>query len=153
MGGIESRFNGLIVEGNEKEALELWHSNPELQARFRPDLPLKATQYRDTPLHSAARGNMKILTYEFLAHGADPRAKNANGETPLHIVCSSARFSSRTNRLRADLLRLLLDRLSPFEQNRYEEVGNGVLCASEWAICDRAGEADPYNLALMDKVY
>ena len=156
MGGVESRFNGLLVEGSEAEALELWHGNPELQARFRPNVPIKSTQCRDTPLHSAARGCMKVLMDEFLARGADPRAKNANGETPLHIACSSARFSSRTNRLRADLLRLLLDRLSPFEKGRFEDVGNGVLCAEESGKGEHtatgAGEADPYNLALTDKV-
>lgn len=155
MGGVESRFNSLLVEGNEQEALELWHSNPDLQAGFRPDLPIKSTRCRDTPLHSAARGCMKILMHEFLTHGADPRAKNTNGETPLHIVCSSARFSSRTNRLRADLLRLLLDRLSPFEQRRFEDMGNGVLSAEDGARMAEhtgVGEADPYCLALTDKV-
>lgn len=154
MGGAESRFNSLLVEGNETEALELWHNHPELQARFRPDLQIKSTQYRDTPLHSAARANMKILMHELLLRGADPRAKNSNGETPLHIVCSSARFSSRTNRLRADLLRLLLDGLvlSPCEHNKDEEavlVGSGN---GEALTCDRVGEADPYNLAITDKV-
>ena len=157
MGGTESRFTSLIVEGNEAEALELWNSNPELQARFRPDLPIKSTQHRDTPLHSAARGAMKKLMHELLVHGADPRAKNVVGETPLHIVCRSARFSSRTNRLRADLLRLLLDRLSPFEQSVYEaeSVGNGVLGVGEGEnlpLTSGAGEADPYKLALTDKV-
>ena len=155
MGGTESRFNSLIVEGNETEALELWESNPELQARFRPDLPIKSTQQRDTPLHSAARGAMKDLMRELLSHGADPRAKNVVGETPLHIACRSARFSSRTNRLRADLLRLLLDRLSPFEQSTCEDVGNGVLGVDERdssRLTSGAGEADPYMLALTDKV-
>lgn len=157
MGGTESRFNGLLVEGNEKEALELWQSHPELQARFRPNLPIKSTRYRDMPLHSAARSDMKKLMQEFLSRGADPRAKNSNGETPLHIVCRSARFSSRTNRLRADQLKLLLDRLSPFEQKVYQDVGNGVLCESG-GPADNTGrehhqpEADPYNLALSDKV-
>lgn len=155
MGGTESRFNGLLVEGSETDALELWHNHPELQAGFRPNLPIKSTPHRDMPLHCAARGSLKVLMHEFLTRGADPRAKNANGETPLHIVCRSARFSSRTNRLRADLLRLLLDRLSPFEQSKYEDVGNGVLCEDERGLgerCTGAGEADPYNLALSDKV-
>jgi ankyrin repeat/IBR domain-containing protein 1 len=148
MGGVESRFNGLLVGGNEKEALELWHSHPDLQARFRPQLPIKSSPHRDTPLHSAARGSMKVVMEELLSNGADPRTKNANGETPLHIVCSSARFSSRTNRLRAELLRLLLDRLEPFEQGR--EVGNGVLGTGD-GEASVAGEADPYRLALTDK--
>ena len=143
MGGVESRFDGLIVEGNEEEALELWHSHPELQARYDPNHQIKASPHRDTPLHSATRGSMKVLVHELLAQGADPRAKNAGGETPLHVACSSARFSSRTNRLRAELLAMLLDRLSPFERGRY---GDG-------APANEAGEADPYNLALMDKVF
>lgn len=152
MGGVESRFNSLIVDGNEKEALELWHSQPELQARYNPSLPIRGTSRRDTPLHSAARGSMKILMHELLSCGADPRSRNSDGETPLHVVCSSTRFSSRTNRLRAELLTMLLDRLSPFEQGRHEEIGNGVLGAGEnEPFAGRAGEADPYNLALMDK--
>ena len=155
MGGVGSRFHSLIVEGNEKEALELWHAHPDLQASLDPNLPIKSTPYRDTPLHSAARGCMKVLMHELLSHGADPRGKNSNGETPLHIVCSSTRFSSRTNRLRADLLALLLDKLSPFEQGKYEEMGSGVLCQADGAYgggLTSAGEADPYNLALTDKV-
>lgn len=158
MGSAESRFNGLLVHGNEKEALDLWQSHPELQAQFRPNLPIKSTRYRDAPLHVAARNDMKSLMQEFLTRGADPRAKNSNGETPLHIVCRSARFSSRANRERADLLRLLLDRLSPFEQNI--DTGSGVLCESgesQWGFGDSmgrdgTGEVDPYNLALSDKV-
>lgn len=163
MGSAESRFNGLLVQGNEKEALDLWQSHPELQAQFRPNLPIKSTRYRDAPLHVAARNDMKSLMQEFLTRGADPRAKNSNGETPLHIVCRSARFSSRANRERADLLRLLLDRLSPFEQTTYhQDIGSGVMCESgesQWGSGDSmalgrdgTGEVDPYNLALSDKV-
>ena len=154
MGGVESRFSGLIVEGNEQEALELWKGHPDLQARYNPNLPIKSTRCRDTPLHSAARGGMKTLMKELLSHGADPRSKNTNGETPLHLVCSSARFSSRTNQLRAGLLGLLLERLSPYQQGRFEEVGGGVLGAGESrrGVVTEAGEADPYYLALTDKV-
>ena len=158
MGGVESRFNGLIVDGKEEEAMELWNSHSELQARYKPNLPIKWASRRDTPLLSAARGDMKDIMKEFLSHGADPRGRNADGETALHVVCSSARFSSRTNRLRAELLTMLLDRLSPFEQNDGqdgEEPGNGLPCAVSGGEGDPfggTGEADPYNLALMDKV-
>ena len=153
MGGVESRFNGLIVDGNEEEALELWKSRPELQASYKPNVPIKWAPRRDTPLLSASRANMNKIMKELLSHGADPRGRNADGETALHVVCSSARFSSRTNRLRAELLTMLLDRLSPFEQSGRQdgELGNGVT-AAEGEPFGVAGEVDPYNLALMDKV-
>ena len=172
MGGTESRFNALLVEGDEKEALALWHAQPELQARFRPGVPIKSSPYRDKPLHCAARGSMKVLMHEFLSRGADPRAKNDSGETPLHIVCRSARFSSRTNRLRAELLRLLLDNLPPTDREKYENIGMGVWstevkCEGEMRskagsslslgrdslFSNGAGERlDPYNMAVLDRV-
>lgn len=158
MGGVESRFNGLLVEGKQDEALHLWHSQAEIQTRYNPNQAIRGASHRgDTPIHSAARASMKIIMEELLSHGADPRVKNASGETPLHVVCSSTRFSSRTNHLRAELLTMLLDRLSPFSErsDSYEPIGNGVLVMTS---SERDGgrqatdEPDPYRLALMDKV-
>ena len=112
MGGIESRFNALLLEGKAEECLDLWHHNTELvQSSYRLDVPIKGSPYRDTPLHCATRAEMKILMHEFLESGADPLARNANGETPLHVVCVSARCSSRTNKRRAELLQLLMDKV------------------------------------------
>lgn len=165
MGGTESRFLGLLVEGNEEEALGLWHRFPELQERLRYDVPVKSSPFRDKPLHCATRNTMKILMLEFLERGADPHARNGSGETSLHIICRSARCSSRTNAKRAELLRLLLDCIIP-EHERYCTVNGGsTSCdfrsasypgfggSSRERSASTIGEiADPYNLGVEDKV-
>ena len=176
MGGTESRFNTLLVEGNETDALALWHSYPDLQERFSPGVPIKCSPHRDKPLHAAARAGMKVLLLEFLERGADPLARNANEETALHLVCRSARFSSRTNAQRAELLRLLLDTISnASDQETCEALSNGTEWYSQTLpsagpekkqdIGSRTLERprssssaggmvimDPYNLGVEDKV-
>lgn len=112
MGGVESRFQTLLLEGKTEEAMSMWHNNPEnLQQIFRPNAPIKGSPYRDNSLHCSARHGMKILMHEFLEKGADPFSRNDNGETAMHIVCRTARGSSRTSKRQADLLFLLLDKI------------------------------------------
>ena len=92
--------------------MSMWVSNPEnLQEIFHPNVPIKGSPYRDNPLHCSARHGMKILMHEFLEKGADPFSRNDNGETAMHIVCRTARGSSRTSKRQADLLYLLLDKI------------------------------------------
>lgn len=53
----------------------------------------------DTPLHEAARHNHSELARLLLAHGADPKARNRKGDTPLDVAnanSSPARPSSVT---------------------------------------------------------
>lgn len=112
MGGVESRFYSLLLSGSSDEALQMWLSNPEdLQELFHPNVPIKSSPFRDNPLHCAARHGMKILMHEFLEKGADPYARNDNGETAMHIVCRTARGSSRTSRRQKELLSVLLDKI------------------------------------------
>lgn len=111
MGNVESRFDTLLAQGKEEEATEQWNENFELQTRFQPNAQIKSSQYRDTPLHCTVRFEMKELMVEFLSMGGDPFSTNALGETPLHIVCRAAKVSSRRSRKRAELLRLLLERI------------------------------------------
>lgn len=111
MGGIESRFNALLVEGkSEGEALQMWHENTELQSRYRLNAPVKSSPDRDTPLNLVTRAEMTALLKEFLARGADPLCPNAKGLTSLHVACVSARCGSRTGQRRAEILKLLLDK-------------------------------------------
>lgn len=175
MGGTESRFNTLLVEGSESDALELWHSYPDLQERFRPEVPIKSSPHRDKPLHAAARSGMKVLMHEFLERGADPHARNANEETPLHLVCRSARFTSRTNARRAELLKLLLDKICNASEETFEEPANDTEWFSQTMPTASAANrentgtltlqrprssssaagllaTDPYNLGVEDKV-
>lgn len=111
MGGVESRFNTLLVEGKQEEAIQLWNENIELQARHQPNNRIKASPYRDTPLHCTVRFEMKELMQEFLTRGADPFAANGVGETPLHMVCRASKFSSRRAKKRAEFLQMMLDRI------------------------------------------
>ena len=43
---------------------------------------IAADEDGDTPLHNAARGNHTEVVQLLLSHGADPRARNAEGHTP-----------------------------------------------------------------------
>lgn len=118
MGGVESRFNALLVEGRASEAWEVWITNLELQARSQPNAQIKSSPNRDTPFHCAVRWEMKELMLEFLTRGGDPFTMNGNGETPLHIVCRAgdSKISSRRCRRRAEYLQLMLERI-PNEEN------------------------------------
>ena len=60
MGGVESRFNALLVDGKVSEAEEMWEANPELQSRYKPNNQIKFSPLRDTPLHCIARLEMKV---------------------------------------------------------------------------------------------
>lgn len=116
MGGVESRFNALLVEGKENEALAIWEDNFELQAYHKPNSQIKSSSYRDTPLHCAIRHEMRELTGQFVSRGGSPFVMNGKGETPLHLVCRSSKASSRQSKKRADYLKLLLDRV-PLEES------------------------------------
>ena len=45
---------------------------------------------------------------EFLKRGSDPFSRNAIGETPIHVVCRSAKFSSRRSKRKLELLKMML---------------------------------------------
>lgn len=113
MGGVESRFNALLVDGKASEAMEIWISNIELQAGLQPNAQIKSSPFRDSPLHCAVRWEMKELMLEFLTRGGDPFTTNLIGETPLHIVCRAgdSKISSRRCRKRAEYLQLMLERI------------------------------------------
>ena len=113
MGSVESRFTTLLVEGKEEEALLIWEDtdNFELQVHFQPNVQIKASPHKDTPLHCAVRYEMRELSAQFLSMGGDPFAMNGKGESPLHLVCRSSKNSSRYSKKRAEFLKLLLDRI------------------------------------------
>ena len=131
MGGLESRFNTLLVEGRAEEAMTMWEENFELQTRHQPNSQIKASQYRDTPLHCAVRFEMKDMLQEFLTRGGNPFVMNGNEETPLHIVCRAAKISSRKSKKRAEFLRMMLDRIPTEESfevmySTSQEMGNSI---------------------------
>ena len=157
MGGTESRFNSLLLEGSDEEQpLKMWLQDKELQDSFQqhPNLPLKGSPYRDTPLHCAARKQMKILMLEFLDKGADPLARNSNSETPMHIVCTSARASSRTSKRRYDILQLLLDRIPEIcGEESYDVIrSDSSPCVEESGIQNGVPYSANVNLGIKDKV-
>ena len=111
MGGLESKFNALLVDGRTDEANTMWAANTELQERFRPNEQIKSSPKRDTPLHCAVHWEMKELVEEFLKRGGDPFSKNGNLETPIHVVCRSAKFSSRRSKRKLELLKIMLNKV------------------------------------------
>ncbi len=60
MGGLESKFNALLVDGRREEAESIWAENLDLQSRFRPNIQIKASPTRDTPLHCTVRHEMQV---------------------------------------------------------------------------------------------
>lgn len=132
MGGVESRFNTLLVEGKGEEAMQMWKENFQLQAKHQPNTQIKASPHRDTPLHCTLRWEMKELTQEFLSRGADPFIRNGSGETPLHIVCRAAKFSSRRSKRRAEYLQMMLERL-PSEE-AFEVIRNSSSLGKGWSL-------------------
>ena len=166
MGGLESRFNALLLEGKSEEALQFWNDNPDFHSTFRPNCLIKYSPSKDSPLHCAVRHEMKVLAAIFLEHGGDPFTRNANGETPVHLVCRSAKFSSRRSKRRAEILQELLDKIVPESYSEEEVVGQGEGAGSvavkrnrlleSWS--EGAGNSGLYaggsrlNLGVQDKV-
>lgn len=111
MGGLESKFNALLVDGRSDEAKTMWDANIDLQERFRPNEQIKSSPKRDTPLHCAVHWEMRELVEEFLKRGGDPFSRNGNLETPIHVVCRSAKFSSRRSKRKLELLKLMLNKI------------------------------------------
>lgn len=121
MGGLESKFNALLVDGRNDEAKTMWEENIDLQERFRPNEQIKSSPKRDTPLHCAVHWEMKELVKEFLKRGGDPLSRNGSLETPIHVVCRSAKFSSRRSKRKLELLKMMLKKLSG-EQQAYDVI-------------------------------
>lgn len=151
MGGIESRFNGLLVDGKADDAMEVWTANFHLQTSLQPNAQIKSSPYRDTPLHCSVRWEMKKLMLEFLTRGGDPFATNGIGETPLHIVCRAgdAKISSRRSRKRADFLQLMLDRI-PNEEGFEVIRPLNSLGSSKLGVSLK--DTDAHHLGAQDKV-
>ena len=137
MGGIESKFNGLLTQGQEMEAVEMWDSNVQLLHQYDPNAFLRWNKHGDTPLHCAARFEMHSIMTRLMQKGGNPFLKNSDDQTPLHLVCRSARNSSRTSKRRSVLLELLLSKVThgggaaavsgPAERPKSDEEGGGYL--------------------------
>ena len=114
MGGIESKFNTLLEQGKETEAIEMWDSKLDLLHRYNPNAPIRGWSISgDTPLHCATRSGLQIVVSRLMEQGGNPFLKNHKDQTPLHLVCTSARNSSRTSKKRAAILEVLLSKVAP----------------------------------------
>ena len=123
MGTVEGKFYQLLSQNDLSEALKLWESTPELPNKIDINLGFKWARNKDPPLHCLLRhGNyrseeMRTLLQIFLDKGADPSIRNALDETALHIVCCSQRQGVRENKVRCEVLELLLQKLPDSEQS------------------------------------
>ena len=148
---MESKLISLLQEKKLNEALELWVDNPELQNRINPNARIRALN-GDTPLHCAARYGSKPILWLLLSKGGDPFVRNAKGETPMHIVCTSAKHDSITNDIQGDLLEVLLTKIPEVTG----EATYDIVCNEEEKKGDlraRAECEDTLNLGVVDKVY
>ena len=158
MGGLETKLVSLLQDRKLAEALELWLDNPKLREQIDPNAPMKWTgnKYGDTPLHCAARYGSKPILWLLLSKGGDPFVRNAKGETPMHIVCTSAKHDSATDAVQADLLEVLLSKIPEVTgENTYEIISN---VEKEDDGGDRIASTPKYtcedelNLGIVDKV-
>lgn len=62
------------------------------------DVNVRVRESRLTPLHVAARRGLEKHVELFLRHGADVKATNCGGETPLNAACSGAERPSEAGR-------------------------------------------------------
>jgi len=118
MGGVDSKLTEYLIEGREKEALELYRSNESYKDQISPNARLSKSPYGDTPLLCAARYGMKSLLEELLTSGGDPCVANRKNETAFHLVCkfSQSITSSRRSRLRTAMLTRLLEHVGCYHQ-------------------------------------
>ena len=92
----------------------MWDSKLNLLHRYNPNAPIRGwSTSGDTPLHCAARSGMQIVVSRLMEQGGNPFLKNQKDQTPLHLVCTSARNSSRTSKKRAAILEMLLSKVAP----------------------------------------
>lgn len=127
MGGIESKFNALLEQGKQTEAVEMWDANVELLHQYNPNAAIRWNDHGDTPLHCAARHEMQSVVMRLMERGGSPFVKNSDEQTALHLVCTSARHSSRTSKRRAALLEVLLAKVDPVkEKGSYLDVKDRV---------------------------
>ena len=154
MGSLESKLVTLLQQGRQKEALEFWIDHPGLQEKINPNSRVKEHRWhqqdrQDTALHIAARYGSKPLLWLLLSKGGDPFVRNAKGETPMHIVCTSSKHDSKTDAVQADMLEVLLTKIPEVTgEDTYEILtAEGESGATPMSNCD-----DKLNLGIADKV-
>ena len=144
---MESKLVSLLEEKKHKEALELWFDNPALQDSIDPNAHI-GNDYGGTPLHCAAKNRSKPLLWLLLNKGGDPFVRNAKGETPIHVVCTSSKHDSITNAIQADLLEVLLTKIPEVTgDDTYDIVSVDGQTDSAKKGCE-----DNLNLGVVDKV-
>ena len=155
MGGLETKLVSLLQEKKLAEALELWLDNPKLRDKIDPNAPMRWTWNKDsdTPLHCAARYGSKPLLWLLLNKGGDPFVRNAKGETPMHIVCTSSKLDSITNAVQADLLEVLLTKIPEVTgEITYDIISDKEHEDVHLAPTYRYTCEDELNLGIIDKV-
>eukprot|EP00731_Ephydatia_muelleri_P020036 Em0012g861a len=145
-GSLESKLVSLLQEKKLKEALELWIDNPELQKTINPNACIKSLN-GDTPLHCAARYGSKPILWLLLSKGGDPFVRNAKGETPMHIVCTSSKHDSITNAVQSDLLEVLLTKIPEVTGDATYD----ILSCEEGDLDAKVEYEDNLNLGVVDK--
>ena len=107
---------------------------------------------RLTPLHVAARTATEELVELFLSRGADVRAKNREGETPLNAACAGAERPAEAGRYLRVVQLLLGAGAEPFTAGRKLHTPLHNACANCSAriaegLLQRGARADVENCA------
>ena len=110
MGSSNSKlFRQALLAGDEQRALQLYHSVKELQ-NLNPSQTSGVLKGKVTPLHLAAKRELKSLFKEFIINGGKPNVEDGRGRTVVHILCSAANGRDpQVGECRAEMLQFLID--------------------------------------------
>ena len=124
MGNANIKFRNALVRGDSRQALEIWQSERKLRQKLDVNTTYGKKYNNNTPVHLCCRYSMLEMLALLLERGGDPNLSNDDGETCLHLLCSSRDNESR----RLECLTLLLrHRANKLRLNSADNRGNTPL--------------------------
>jgi ankyrin repeat/IBR domain-containing protein 1 len=111
MGGTQSKaFFRALKDPNEERALSIYRSSEELRANLNPNHKYGIFARSVTPLHLVAKRGFLELFKSFMINGGSPTYLDGRNKTVAHHIClTSYGTLSEIDRVRADMLKFLID--------------------------------------------
>ena len=105
MGVSSTKFRQALQRGEEDEAMNLFVRHPNLKRAVRTNRSFGPNHDNNSAIHYVCAYAMKQLLQDLLSEGANPLAKNSNGQTAFHLVCKAKEDDAMR---RYECLKLLL---------------------------------------------